>query len=258
VAFEFQLWSRVGLDNHKGERELLMRDAAEEFFHRLTGLTHWDGVDPFAGTNPVSFSSADNERASFNALAVALEKNNRKQESLAAGSDEQAVSMLQMIETALRAEEKIRAGEARLSDYPEYVDMILQKEELATRLLESRYQMLGLAVLCDLTPIGKNMVEGFKYKIWGKRWQLDLSKLNESELRISAKRLRMASEARALLAELGIQVELDSSIRSIYSHASLVNGPGSPAAENLSADKAEAQAEFLAAAQDYLGEAIRH
>jgi hypothetical protein len=36
-----------------------------------------------------------------------------------------------------------------------------------------------------------------------------------------------------------------------------VNGPGSPAAEGITADKAEAQAEFLAAAQDYLGAAIQ-
>ena len=80
LAFEFQLWSNLGHDARTGERERLMKDAVEEFFCHLLSLTHWTENDPFAGKNPLAFSEADRERAAFNAFALTLEKNNRKQE----------------------------------------------------------------------------------------------------------------------------------------------------------------------------------
>lgn len=257
LAFEFQLWSNVGIDDQKGERERLMKDAADEFVRRIVGIAHWDGVDPFAGKNPLAFGEAENERASFNALAAALERNNRKQEATAEKTGTETVSMLQMIENALRAGKEIKDGRARLSDYPEYVDIILLREELAGRLLEARYQTLGLIVLGQLTPITKNKVEGFKYKIWGKQWDLDLSSVNQSTLRMATFRLQEAQHAKEVLAELGREVTLDPSIQKIYRNARVKNAASAEGKAAVSAEAAQVEADFLEAAAAYIGEDLK-
>jgi hypothetical protein len=169
----------------------------------------------------------------FNALSISLEKNNRKQLASTASAGKGAVSMLKMIETALLAGQSIREGKTQLRDYPAYVDVILAHEGTAIRLLEARYQMLGLVVLTQLTPIAKNKIEGFKYKIWGSRWDLDFGKLNQSQLRLASFRLAEANHAREILAELGVEEELNSSIKKIYGNAEMVNSlkdDGKPAA----------------------------
>ena len=189
VAFEFQLWSQNGLDGRSGQRERLMKDAADEFFCRLLSITHWTDVDPFAGTNPLSFTEADRERTVFNAFALTVERNNRKGEIVQGDLDGEILSMRKMIETALLAGKEIREGRATINQYPAYVDIILSHEETAVRLMQARYQMLGLTVLTQLTPIARNNVEGFKYKIWGKKWDLDFQKLNDSQIRLAKFRL---------------------------------------------------------------------
>jgi hypothetical protein len=259
LSFEFQLWSTVGEDDKSGERERLMQDAACEFFARLDGITHWDEVDPFAGNNPFAFGAAENEKASFNALAASLERNNRKQEMVQAESGTKEISLLQMIETALLADQQIQAGQARLQDFPQYVDTIRSHEEVALRLLKARYQVLGLAVLARLTPIGKNLVEGFKYKVLGESWSVDLSQLNDSELNQLTYYLRQAVEARDFLKAMGVDEPLDPSLQRIFSHARLQGAPleltGQEPASQV--DLAKAQADFLAAFTDYTGSSLQ-
>lgn len=249
LAFEFQLWSNVGMDGNRGQRERLMEDAAEEFNRRLLGITHWVELDPFAGKNILAFGDAENERASFNALAGALEKNNRKQDFAVEETGSQELSMLSMIETALPLCKRSREGSVRMADYPAYIDVLCQREELHTRLLRARYQLMGLAVLGQLTPMTRNLREGFKYKILGTKWDLDLSKLNESQLKLATYRLREAQKAHDFLSrELGVEESLDPSIAKIFSHATVVVG-----AQDRVGSLAEAQSDFLGALEAYAG-----
>jgi hypothetical protein len=254
-AFEFQLWGRLGVDNLEGERDRLLKDAALEFFNHMLAITHWDSVDPFAGQSPLSFGEVANEKASFNAFAIILERNNRKQELEAVAQGPGALSIRNMIENALRANKKIKAGQAHLRDYPAYIEEILIHEELATRLLKARYQMMGLTVLTQLTPIAKNYAQGFLYKIWGKKWELDFSKLNEAQLRLATFRLNEAMRARDVLAEIGIDVELDPSIRKVYANAVVKNMPGDrdEKSASLQSDAGAAQLEFISTLNAYTG-----
>jgi hypothetical protein len=252
LAFEFELWSNLGVDQRGGQRDVLMKDAADEFFCHLLSITHWDSVDPFAGKNPLAFGETENERAAFNAFALTLERSNRKQTALAADNNVDNVSMRSMVETALLAGKDIREGKSRLRDYPSYVEIILSHEENAIRLLKARYQMLGLAVLTQLTPIAKNNWNGFLYKIWGSRWQIDFNKLNQGETRLATFRLQEAQRAKSILAQLGIQEELDPAIKKIYSHAQVVALRDSSEKSAAREDTATEQEEFLAAMGAYL------
>lgn len=260
MSFEFQLWTKLGVDGTKGEREVLMRDAADEFIRRLVGISHWDGVDPFAGKNPLAFGAAENERAVFNALAASVDRNNRKQTAVTAREGLEEISMLKMIETSLRAGKEIKEGRARLDDYPEYVDSILAREELARRLIEARYQALGLMVLGQLTPITKNITEGIKFKILGLPWTLNFANLNQSQLRVATYRLKEAARAKALLAELGVDVQLDVNILNIFRNATVVGVDDlarGRAKNPASEDAAKAAEDFLGAAETYLGAPLK-
>lgn len=252
LAFEFQLWSNLGQDSRTGERERLMKDAVEEFFCHLLSLTHWEEIDPFAGKNPLAFGETESERATFNAFALTLERNNRKQEITTTDNGLDAISMRNLIENALLAGQKIKAGEARITDFPAYVDIVRQHEEIAILLLKARYQMLGLAVLTQLTPIARNNWEGFKYKVWGKSWKIDLNQLNSSVVRLAAFRLKEANRARNFLAGLGEKVELDPSIAAIFANAVVANASASgPQGEALS-ETDSLKSEFTSELASYL------
>jgi len=255
LAFEFQLWANIGRDGKAGERERLQADAVKEFSRRLLGITHWapEEIDAFAGKNPLKFGDVENEKASFNAVAASIEENNRKQEVTAADTNTEAVSMLNMIETGLRAGKEIREGKAKLADFPEYVDLVLQREELMTRLLKARYQVMGLAVLGQLTPITRNLTEGLKYKYLGEKWDIDFNQLSESLVNLAAFRIQQANEARDTLKELGIDVTLDPAIRKIYSHATLKNFAGTSGARVIdpSSDAAHDQESLVGVLKNY-------
>jgi hypothetical protein len=160
--------------------------------------------------------------------------------------------MRNLIESALLADQKIKSGEARLTDFPAYVDVVRQHEEIAIRLLQARYQMLGLAVLTQLTPISRNKWEGFKYKIWGKSWEIDLNKQNSSALRLAAFRLKEAARARDFLAGIGVKTELNPAIAKIYGNAQLKNAPAVSADAAGVTEEDALKGEFESALAEYL------
>lgn len=254
-AFEFQLWNNLGLDKLTSQREVFMYDAAKEFFCHLLDISHTDEVNPFAGKGLFSPSASANEEMSFNALSIVLEEMNRKQLHMNAVTGKNAINMLSMIETALLAGKDMREGKSQLRDYPAYVEMILAHEKNAIRLLRARHQMLGLVVLTQLTKIGQNKLEGFKYKFLGSKWAIDFTKLNEAELNLARFRLSEARRARDFLSQLGLQEELDPSIKSIYSHARIENLPSISSKDGdgvvSEASGTPAQQAFLNALKNY-------
>jgi hypothetical protein len=254
LGFEFQLWSKLGLDKNPEARDHLLKDAADEFFRRLVGITHWDEVDPFAGKGLLNPNEEENEKATFNALAATMERSNRKQVATAEREGEQVITMLSMVKTALRAGKEIKAGHKSIRDYPEYVEIILAREELASRLITARYQVMGLSVLGQLTPLTKNKMEGFKYKIWGKAWEIDLEKLNVAQLRLATFRLKEAQAAKDLLLELGIEVKMDANIAKIYGNATMKNAPGTLEGDSAKTEEArQIHADFVLAFDEYTG-----
>jgi hypothetical protein len=255
-AFEFQLWSNLGADARPGARERLMQDAVDEFFRRVLGITHWapEEVDPFAGKNPLKLGEAEEEKACFNAVAGALERNNRKQEQIGAASQNQ-LSMLSLIENALKAGALIRMGKARLDDFPSYVDIVLSREELARRLLAARYQIMGLATLGYVTTMTRSLTDAIPYlnPLAPKQWDLDFDTLNESQVRVISFRLGEALHARDLLLSLGSPVELNSHVRFVFSNGHVKGAPGAASARTPGdSGLARLQSQVIQQLGDYL------
>lgn len=228
VAFEYQVWSGQGQDvegKSKTETlEKLEKDAVIELFNNLRTVSHWDAekIDPFAQPNLTSKSNfeKDNQKAIFNALAAALHKTNRKQErqEMMTVSQDDKTSMFTLIERALIAGQDIRTGNKRISEYPGYIDEVLRNEQLAIRLLQARYNIIGLVLLGRVTQISDSLWEGFKLKIWGSEWDLDLDQMNFSQVKYYNDHFVEATKTKELLGKLGIKVQLNKDIKKIFTH----------------------------------------
>jgi hypothetical protein len=243
VALEFELWSAVGPDELVGERDKLAHDAADEFFCHLLSITHWDTVDAWAGTPLHNITDRDNERAAFNALAIVLAKTNRIGGYTSEVHQTDSLNMNKLIENALFAGKEIRDGKKKLSDYPSYVAVVLANEEHAIRILKARYQALGLVVLSELTSIGENDIEGLKYKVLGKQWNIDFSQINDARLEFYRSQLAEANRARDVLRQIGESVEIDPEVKKIYTHAQVQEQAAAATAESR-ADAAAFQQEL--------------
>lgn len=254
-SFEFQLWNLHGKDLLPGRRDVLMRDAAYDFFNRLLAITHWEEVDPFAGTGLLSFLDSENEKMSFNAYALSLHENNRMNMIYSPDSPNEPVSMRTMIETALLAGIEIREGRKQLSDYPEYVDVILANEKNAIRLMQARYQILGLVVIDQFNEISQSKFKGFKYKILGSSWDIDMQKESQSKLALANRRIQEANRARSLLSQLGLETNVNENIAKMYASAKVKNAALSPVnSATVNGKVAGLHQELLANLASYLGQ----
>ena len=260
LAFEFEVWSSMAQDTQENRRDQLAKDAVTELFNNLKLVSHWDEneINPFA--NPESriksgeyLSSGEtlNEKAVFNALSAALHKINRKQEFAAGKAGIEVLSMFSVIEKSLKAGVLIKAGQKRLEDFPVYVDEVLRNESLAIRLLQARYNMMGLILMARVSKISESFTDGFSKKILGKKWVVDLAKLNQSQVRFYTAHLTEALKTRQLLTDIGVKAELNKDIRKILSNLALLNVSSADSAGEIS-DLARDRISFADGLQKYL------
>ncbi len=265
VAFEFQLWSGQGQDiegKTKTEAlEKLEHDAVIELFNNLKTVSHWDAdaIDPFAQPDLKAKSNFEekNQKAIFNALAAALHKTNRKQdrqESLTVNKDDKT-SMFTLIERALLAGQEIRTGNKRTTDFPAYVDEVLRNEQMAIRLLQARYNIIGIVLLARVTQISDSLWEGFKLKIWGSKWDLDLDNMNISQVKYYNDHFAEAKKTKDLLTRLGIKVEIDKNIKKIFSHMNIKDDKQALVAADKEDALVKEKISLVAAAKKYIGQA---
>jgi hypothetical protein len=264
VAFEFELWSGLGQDGSSERRDLLAKDAVREFFNHLRLVSHWDGsgLNPFAqpakriASLEFSYKDTLNEKAVFNALSVTAHIKNRKQEFSADQSGIDSYSMYSLIENGLRAGRQIQSGKKKLEDFPEYVNEVLQNEDLAKRLLQARYNMLGLISLGKLSKISESFYQGIKLKMFGSKWSFDLNKLNQSQLRFVRDRFVEAQETRKLVEELGLKTQLNKDIKKMLSNLTLLNVESSGNLSSALLKKSEPKSDFDSDKQAF-AEALR-
>jgi hypothetical protein len=236
VAFEFQLWSGLGQDvegKNSKAKEKLAKDAVTELFNNLRTVSHWSGPsDPFARPQYTPFSKLDltinagpekNEMAVFNVMAAALHKTNRKQEGYAEFNHMDSISMFSLIQDSLIANIKIRSGEKKIEDFPEYVDEVLRSEPIAIRLLQARYNMLGTVLLGRISSITDSFIEGAKFLYLDKKWELNLDNMNISQVRYYRLHLTEAQKTRDLLKKIGAPVPVDSGLKKIYENMTVKN-----------------------------------
>jgi hypothetical protein len=246
VAFEFEVWSGQGQDQFPGRRDELSKDAVQEFLHFLSTVAHWDieDLNPFA--QPASgllsgelFSSTEtlNQKASFNAAAAALHKTNRKQEFTSQNEGVEVLSMFKLLETGMLAGLEIQAGKKTIQDFPPYVDEVLREEGLVIKLMQARYNMLGLVLLGRMTKIQDSLMTGVGLKILHNDWKFDLSNINHSQLKFFKLHLEFAAETRRLLEKLHQPVSLDKDVKQIFKNLTMKAAVQAKSGSDLDKDR---------------------
>ncbi|WP_413558131.1 hypothetical protein [Bdellovibrio sp. HCB209] len=198
MSFEFQLWNGIGQDTSVLKRDVLGQQAAQEFFMEIEELAPRDG-----SVNPLA--DGDDRTASFNAMAVAMDQTNRKQNAnLESTGQTKLISMYSMMEEALLAPREVpQTG---------YIREILAHEEKAIQILQTRYNMFPLMFIDMMSKLGdKNIFSQGKTLLMG--WDLDLSTMNATQTEyLQTEVLQKGLDAKNLLIQLGKTPKMDSKV----------------------------------------------
>jgi hypothetical protein len=162
--------------------------------------------------------------------------------------------MFTLIEKALLAGQEIHTGNKRTNDFPAYVDEVLRNEPLAIRLLQARYNIIGLVLLGRVTQISDSLWQGFKLKIWGSKWDLDLDSMNFSQVKYYNDHFVEAKKTKDLLAKLGIKVQMDKDIKKIFSNMNIKDEKQALAAADKEDTLVKEKITLVKAAQKYINQ----
>jgi hypothetical protein len=206
MSYEIQLWNGIGQDISADKRASLEQQATQEFFMEIEELAPRDNsVDPLAEPDAKDITSRDNMTASFNAMAVAMERTNRKQiENVDRLGEKKIVSMYSLMEDALLAPRDIpQTGSNR---------EVLAHEEKAIQILQTRYNMFPLMFIDAVSKLGdKNKVMQAKTLLMG--WDLELSGMSATQVEfLKTEVLQKGIDAKELLIKLGRKPELNSKV----------------------------------------------
>ncbi|QLY24563.1 hypothetical protein [Bdellovibrio sp. KM01] len=218
MSYEVQLWNGLGQDKSSAKREVLEQQATQEFFMEIEELARRDNsVDPLAEPDAKDITSKDNMTASFNAMAVAMDRTNRKQvENVDRLGDTQLVSMYSLMEEALLAPRDIpQKGSIR---------EVLAHEEKAIQILQTRYNMFPLMFIDMVSKLGdKNLVMQAKTLLLG--WDLDMSGMNATQVEyLKTEVLQKGIDAKNLLIKLGKTPQMDSKVKRLIDKMKVQKG----------------------------------
>lgn len=217
MSFEFQLWTGYGQDLTEEKRDHLLADAAAEFFKDIKEFT----VEEAPWFNPFAKAKGNgglhdrvNKEASFNAIAAALHRVNRKQdEMLVEHKDLKSLSMYEMLKRSLQLERGLNDGTVAYADLKGYQREVLNNRDVALRLLQARHNFIATIFLNEVLP-----QEGAKATInnalnyylgAGKGWTMEIDKYNVSQLKTLNQYLTASLGTRQVLRDLGQTVEVD-------------------------------------------------
>lgn len=208
-SFEFQLWENTWYDTPSG-REALFATAIEEFMIVFRGL-----AARRLPLDPLEVQDNANHRALF-ALAGTLEQINDLQVESSFQNKFQAVSMLDLILSALFQQEKL---DQSLNIGPKFAEKLLQYQDEAFYLLQLRYSIY-LAVLADkllelnqLSWLGKARLN---FNAYFGTLPVDLSQMNAMELKeMTFKYAYGALFIRNKMEKLGQTLEIPDTLRSL-------------------------------------------
>ncbi|QDK46385.1 hypothetical protein DOM22_15025 [Bdellovibrio sp. ZAP7] len=218
MSYEVQLWNGLGQDKSSAKRELLEQQATQEFFMEIEELAQRDNsIDPLAEPDATDITSKDNMTASFNAMAVAMDRTNRKQvENVDRLGETQVVSMYSLMEEALLAPRDIpQKGSIR---------EVLAHEEKAIQILQTRYNMFPLMFIDMVSKLGdKNLVMQAKTLLLG--WDLDMSGMNATQVEyLKTEVLQKGIDAKNLLIKLGKTPKMDSKVKRLIDKMKVQKG----------------------------------
>lgn len=242
-SFEFQLWENI-LRDDEFQRQVLLERGTQEFMVILHGLINGDysDPDPTQKTGRMPSLLALGEMVSqLNDLQVAA--------SQRPGSGFQAVSMLDLIQTALL--DKNLVNQDPNADVPSYVRQVLYFESDAEFLMDLRYNILTATVLDKISGqssmgLGDTLEFYLSALGWfGTQWVADFSKVNEVEISQSLTYLQQAIATRAFIRSIGGNPVLNDNIKRLMNTLNIKVDPGAGAA------KAQATQDFKSGMSEF-------
>lgn len=235
MSFEYQFWTGFGQDETEEKRQVLVDDAVSEFFKSVKEFN----VGPSTEINPLAQTSLsngggsvalddDNRVASFNAIAAALHRVNRKQEEMHHKNPKvEVLSMLSLIERGLKAEVELNSGAKTLDTLPPSIKEVLNNKSLAVKLLQARHNFIAAIFLAEVSPVGAQAPTNTLAPKWATKmllylwstqmgWKANLDRFNVSQLKQFNQYLSAVLATRASLKTLGIEPHVDSKIQKLF------------------------------------------
>lgn len=209
-AYEFQLWSMQGLDNDH-RREELASSAAREFIREIH---EYVPTEEF-----ISPTSDDNRDMNFLALVTTLHEVNDKQKNRVDPKGIEHMSMLSLIERALKQKAELDAGRISLNDLkPSSYDLLAFESKLI-QILQARQNFILTMLVAKASNIDKGIKNKVKLGLLGMSWTLDLSKYNDVEVSEMTRYLKAVLDTRKILKDAGHDIVVDETIQKV-----LMNG----------------------------------
>lgn len=247
MGFEYQLWNNMGQDEDPDRRDILMAQAAEEFFLELKSLNLAGDVDVEAvktSEYDIKYNTEGNRMASFNALAITIHKNNRKQMELVSrlkktDSKQAEISMLSIMKEALLSE-KFSDAQMRNQSVAKrtmYGNVLTQKRA-AIAVLQTRYTLLPLVVFQQFT----NLENWFSAQAKGAfGWDMDLNKITsvEAARKLNEELLVQALDAGEFLKQIGVTPERKWTLQRLINVCNIKNIPSDKDQSELAKIKLE-------------------
>ena len=224
-SFEFQLWSGQQNVETGHMREQLILDAVNEFTRRIGDIYENINLKKMSPTNSGKKHSAEE---AFYALSATMHMNHGFQEELVGEKSE--IKKISFYDVVKRALEKDSLGEA-MTDYEEILVSGLNKE-IMIELIKARVDMLSALALKNLTD-KRDMTFGQKLKAAlfkiseGRLGSIELpetfEKSNGPTKKQTIKYLEAANKSKNFLFEIGIQKQLEKTLKSAFSKIKLEN-----------------------------------
>lgn len=245
-SFEYQFWEGIGPDISLEKRQVLIDEAASEFFRAIAEFNNNSSkVDPFAIAGSPVLWDYGNREVVFNALALTMHMLDRKQvEMLQKFPEVKPVTMLSIIEEALQAEININSGKLRIEEVSEATQMVLSNKPIALKLLQARHNFalvcfinsasklataqdsrfgqittaLGLGFISKGYELGKMGGAGLLGKILGGEWLLNIDKFNLVQIVDFQKSLEIAKSTRMLLKKMNQGVQINENLSKVMNN----------------------------------------
>ena len=210
MAFEFQLWKNSGNDDQR-HFDYLCRDAMMEFMRTATEFlpSKWS----------VSPLGKDADMMNLYALVTSMHMLNSSAE-IARGSS--ALSVMDLLESSLRAKADLEKGVVAYESMPEYQKSVLEFEDTAIYLLKLRMNFMPAIVVQKLSVAeGRDvsMVGGLWMAL--KPWTAHTDDRNIVEIESYKKVIQEAKEMGDFLVEIGAEPEFDKTLFSVLGNLRL-------------------------------------
>lgn len=215
-SFEYQLWDPEMKFDTLSMRELLMKDAVDEFTQRVLDIYNQINTRKM---DPSKSVKSNNHEMAFYALGVGLHMNHSFQEGLLKNNkDVKVISFLTMIQNALIKDSQ----NLHLTEY-EGVLVTGQNKEIMIELLKARVDMISAIALNNLTDLRKMNVSqllsaGAFLVSNGSVGQIEipetLSGSNASTQEAVKQLLTFALDAKRTLKKIGVDKSVHKTIRS--------------------------------------------